>query len=83
MTYDVTIDPSTTAALVAGTKYYFQIAASNSKGQSSLSSEIVIAAASLPIAPGTITKDLTMSSVTSIYVRWPSVPDAALLTSGY
>jgi len=61
---------TSTDGLVAYSKYRFRIRAVNDYGASSYSPELVASVAPLPGKFGVVTKDQTLSSSTSIMVRW-------------
>jgi len=73
----------TTDVLVAGTKYYFKLKATNAIGDSEFSDEALFALASLPSQPSAPYKDSSLSSTSSIFVRWSAVADTEINTSGY
>jgi hypothetical protein len=63
-------------------KYRFRIIAVNAFGSSYASPELVLSVAPLPSQPALLTKDQSLSSKTSITIKWNSLPDTEP-ASGY
>lgn len=58
------------SGLTSGRIYTFKFRSINSVGPSPFSTEKRCAIATPPLKPNTPTKDMTLSTLTSIYVRW-------------
>jgi hypothetical protein len=69
--------------LVAGKIYYFRFYAANSRGNSPYSNEMSVVCEYLPDPPSNLYKDDSMSTLTSIFMRWSQVPDTNTPVQGY
>ena len=66
MTYTV----SATDSISSGTIYTFKVLAKNAIGSSEFSSTIRVAVSTLPATPSAPTKNIDLSTNSSIYVQW-------------
>lgn len=69
--------------LVAGTTYAFKLGAVNSKGQGALSDDILVAVAANIAKPSTPTRNLPLTTKTSIYIEWAESSATEVLVQGY
>lgn len=75
----MTIDPAD-----IGNRFFFKYLATNSAGSSEFSDLAIYAAEELPVKPTSpLVKDDSLSSLTSIYVKWDLIPDTSIPTMGY
>jgi hypothetical protein len=77
------VAPPTASSLVAGHTYAFRATATNSKGTSEYSDELVVAAADPVAKPAAPTRTLAKSTRSSLYIDWDSSSATEIPVVGY
>lgn len=73
--YDGTSRFHTISGLTPGNIYRISVRSSNAEGYSIFSEYLEKGATSLPDAPTTVTKNIELSTESSIYIQWNKVAD--------
>ena len=73
----------TLSGLTSGAVYRISIRSLNAEGYSEFSELLEKAATNLPAAPSTVTKNIELSTESSIYLQWDKVADEEVETTGY